>query len=280
MVSPNDDNNKTPSIAQRFCNFFSNIPRSLKQKSLPLKDFVWRIPNITRLCTTAVFKFKYVPKISIENQLKRLSKKKPSGVDNIPARLLRDSATAISQPITYLINLSLQTGNIPEEWKTARITPIHKSGSITSTDNYRPISVLPILSKILESNVHTQLMEYVERHGLLSKNQFGYRTKRSTELATTLFLDNIRRSIDNGNIVGALFVDLSKAFDTLGHSVLLNKLSAYGVKGQELIWFKQYLFNRKQTVQYGIETSQSMHFNDIEDSILQYSLMMFADDTV
>ena len=255
--SPLEKETVSASKVQVFCNFFANIARSLKQKSIPLKDFTWQVPKFMRLRTTGSFKFDYVSKVSIENQLNKLKENKTCGIDNLPTRLLKDSATVISQPLAYLINLSLQTSTIPQEWKTARVTPLHKSGDTTNTDNYRPISVLPILSKVLERAVHSQIMEYLESHGLLSKNQFGYRKKRSTELATTLFLDNIRRKIDKGKLVGALFIDLSKAFDNIGHSVLLSKLPAYGIKSKELEWFENYLFDRKQIVQYDGATSQS-----------------------
>jgi len=89
-------------------------------------------------------------------------------------KLSRNSATVISQPLSHLFKLSLQTKSVPHEWKKAKVTPLHKSGSATTTDNYRPKSVLPTLSKILERPVPTQVMEYLENHGLLSKHQFGY----------------------------------------------------------------------------------------------------------
>ena len=110
---------------------------------------------------------------------------------------------------------TLRTGVVPSKWKIAKVTPIHKSGPTSSFDNYRPISVLPILSKILERAAHKQLTEFLESNNLLSRNQFGYRKRRSTEYATALFTDNIRKEADTGNLVGAIFVDLSKAFDTL-----------------------------------------------------------------
>ena len=138
--------------------------------------------------------------------------------------------------------LSLRTATVPTSWKTALITPIHKNGSKTDANNYRPISVLPVVSKILEKTVQYQLMDYLEKNHLLSEKQFGYRRKRSTELAATLFADNIRKESDKGLVSGALFIDLSKAFDTLGHGNLLRKLELFGIKGIALKWFTDYLF--------------------------------------
>ena len=112
-----------------------------------------------------------------------------------------------------------------------------------------------MLSKIPERAVHQQLMKFLEAQQLLTKYQFGYQTNRSTSLAATLFVDNIRKEVDCGNMVGAVFIDLSKAFDTLGHSTLLAKLPAYGIDGNELLWFTDYLFGRLQYVQMGKSTS-------------------------
>ena len=156
--------------------------------------------------------------------------------------MLKDAATIITKPLAYIINLSLQSGSVPMEWKAAKIIPLFKSGSMVELDNYRPISILPVLSKILERIVYKQLLSHLENNGLLSSLQFGFRSKGSTELAVTYFTDKIRKEVDNENIVGAVFIDLSKAFDTVSHSCLLNKLPSYGINDKELHWFTDYLF--------------------------------------
>ena len=125
-----------------------------------------------------------------------------------------------------------------------KITPIFKSGDSTNTDNYRPISVLPIISKVLKRAVHMQIMNYLEKYNLLSNNQFGYQKKQSTRLVTTLLLDLFCKSLNDGMPVGCIFLGLSKAFDTISHSILLQKLPGYGLTNGELAWFQDYLFER------------------------------------
>ena len=191
----------------------------------------------------------------VQKELLSLKRNKSPGIDNLPPNLLKDGAREIAKPLCRLINQSLTESVVPIEWKHAKITPIHKSGTLENPDNYRPISVLPALSKILEKAVHQQLISYLEKHNLLSDKQFGYRKYRSTELAVNLFVDDIRKSIDDGKLVGALFVDLSKAFDTISHSTLLAKLPTYGIHEVELDWFRDYLFNRHQQVFYEKERS-------------------------
>jgi hypothetical protein len=213
--------------------------------------------------------------------------------------MLKDVASVIAGPISYIINLSLRSGQVPTDWKVAQVVPLHKSGSTTDTNNYRPISILPIVSKILERAVHYQLMDYLERNNLLSENQFGYRNKRSTELASALFIDSIRKSGDKGLLTGAVFLDLSKAFDTLDHSKLLDKLKCFGIKGLAHTWFIDYLFQRSQIVKLGQEVSSPcpllcgvpqgsilgpvlflMFFNDFNECLHHSKVIQFADDTV
>ena len=134
---------------------------------------------------------------------------------------------------------------MPNKWKIAKVTPIHKKGNTNDYNNYRSISVLITCSKILKSTVHKQLIDHLETNNLLSKTQFGYRKNRSTELATILLSDNIRKAVNEGHLVGVLYVDLSKAFETLSHFALLGKPKSFRITGDSHNWFTDYLFNRK-----------------------------------
>ena len=142
-------------------------------------------------------------------------------------------------------------------WKLAKIFPTFKDGNSEHVKNYRPISVLPILLKILEKAVHQQLYNFLESNSLLYDRQFGFRKPRSTKLATTLLCDKIGKEMDKGRLVGSIFLDLSKAFNTIGHEILLEKLIHYGVCKPELAGFTDYLFNRLQLVEINNITSDT-----------------------
>ena len=183
--------------------------------------------------------------------------------------------------------------------KTAKVIPIHKSGTRSNFDNFRPISILLAISKIIERIIHRQVMSFLNENNLLSRFQFGFRSDLSTEYAETVLLDDIRRNVDKGNLVGAVFVDLSKAFDTLSHATLLDKLPQYGIQDTELEWFKDYLFCRKQVVSYngclsadhnvstGVPQGSILgpllflvYFNDVIEAIEHSSIVKYADDTI
>lgn len=235
----------------------------------------------------------------IKNFLSKLKRKKATGIDELPPGMLKDCREFIVDPLHHIVNLSLQTSTVPTAWKQAKIVPIFKSGDQKQAENYRPISVLPILSKIVEKAVHSQLLNYLEENKLLNDTQYGYRAKRSTQLATTLLVDNIREAAENGLLVGALFLDLSKAFDTISHDIILNKLQNYGVMSTEIYWFTDYLFNRTQHVTVGHQRSSSfgmtcgvpqgsilgpllflVFFDDFEEQLYKTSCIQYADDTV
>lgn len=271
----------------------------MKNRFIPLVNFAWKRQQKNRSKTEEVFEFSYVSKVYIQKELKSLKRSKATGFDDLAPNLIKDSAEMISKPMAFIVNLFFKTGVMPTEWKIALIKPLHKSGEGANPDNYRPISILPVLSKIMEKAVHNQLSEYLESNNLLSEKQFGYRKKRSTELAKALLLDDIRKAADKGKITGAIFIDLSKAFDTLGHATLLAKLKQYGVSNVTLQWFESYLFDRKQIVGFDDELSDPypvlcgvpqgsilgpllflILFNDFPDILKKADVVEFADDTV
>ena len=245
------------------------------------------------------FKFQPVAERDILKYLRRLKRKCATGVDNLPTCYLKDAANVIAKPLTFIINLSLETGIFPNDLKLARIASACKSGAKDSFDNYRPISILPALSKIFEKCIHEQLMDHLGNNQLLSDRQFGFRRNRSTEQATALFTDQIRTKMDKGHLAGAIFIDMSKAFDTISHASIVNKLHAYGISGTEHQWLTSYLFTRKQQVSFlgttsglypiycGVPQGSKLgpflfllHFNDAAESLRHCGIVMYADDTV
>ena len=288
-------------IANTFCQYFSCVARKLKCSSNVIKDYVWGKPAVIENFVNGGvnFNFKHVNEKEIYNELKNLKRKKAQGLDDIPPGLLKDAASLIAKPLTYVINMSLTEGVVPKDWKAAKVTPLHKSGPSAEIENYRPISVLPALSKILERIVHRQLLRYLESNRLLVNYQFGFRQKMSTELAVTFLTDYIRKQADSGNLTGAIYIDFSKAFDTISHSVLLNKLPRYGITDGELVWFTDYLFLREQSVEINGTISDAfpvytgvpqgsilgpllflLHINDIDGCLKHSSIITYADDTV
>ena len=195
--------------------------------------------------------------------------------------------------------IDMSTGIVPDEWKQARVVPLHKSGGQEVMDNYRPIATLPVISKIAEKAVNVQLQQYSHHHGLLNAFQSGFRRHHSTLTAATYFCDSIRRRTDAGKLTGALFIDLKKAFDAVPHDDLICKLRRFGLEETSLAWMASYLTNRSQAVCVGDELSSPMpvlsgvlqgsilgpvlftlYINDLPSFIQFSNIMMYADDTV
>ena len=139
---------------------------------------------------------------------------------------------------------------MPKAFKIGKVTPLFKNGSKSQFDNYHPITVLPICSKVLERCIRSHLRNHLETDKLLCHDQFGFRSKRNTEVAATIFIDSIRKNMDLGKLTGAIFIDLNKAFDTLNHNQTINNLSNYGIRDVEKEFFINCLFDRKQLVNF------------------------------
>ena len=198
--------------------------------------------------------FKQTTPYEVSNVIQSL-KNKSSHVSTYPSKVLKYVSEIISPILSTIINMSLSMGVFPDKLKLARVVPIHKGGDETEIDNYRPISILHILSKIFERIVHNQLTNFFEKYNILDDCQYGFRAGRSTTQAVMNHLDYVYECLDRGSVVLSIFIDFSKAFDCIDHELLLKKLEMYGIRGVTRQWFQSYLHDRSQYVQVGDKSS-------------------------
>lgn len=234
----------------------------------------------------------------IEDIISSLDTSKGVGPNSIPSCIFKLIKEPISHPLSHLINLSFQNGIFPDLLKIAKVIPVFKGKSKLDCSNYRPISILSNLSKVLEKLMHKRLYKFIDTNKDFYQHQFGFRLKKSTNDAMICILDNLQKELDNGKFSCGIFIDLKKAFDTVDHKILLGKLEHYGIRGVGLNWFKSYLSDRKQFVSIDNTNSETkliscgvpqgsilgpllflVYINDLNKAILSSKVFHFADDT-
>lgn len=184
----------------------------------------------------------------IMNIMNDLKSKKSPGWDEIRSETVKQLSDKLAVPLTYIINKCLSVGTFPDCLKLGIIKPLHKNGSKEKIENYRPISLLSVFSKIFEKVIKKRVSGFLDRFGILSDNQFGFREGRSTEEAILKLTGEIYSALDNKVPIISIFIDLSKAFDTVCHERLLEKIYSYGIRGNAFKLMQSYLSNRRQIV--------------------------------
>ena len=189
--------------------------------------------------------------IDSEGVRKLLANLKPHtacGPDDLPAYLLKEVSSELAPSLSLLFNTSLKEGRIPCAWKAANVVPIFKKGDKHKAENYRPISLTSIICKVAEHIVHSQIMDHLDTHNLLTDCQFGFRKRRSCESQLLLTVHDLATGLRDKQQIDAILLDFSKAFDRVPHERLLLKLNHYGVRGHLLSWIKDFLKGRTQQV--------------------------------
>lgn len=207
------------------------------------------------------FKFREVGFIEVRETLNELKSNGSKDIYDMNYKIIKYVKDILIVPLTKLFNMCIREGTYPDCFKIAKIIPIYKKGSVNDPVNYRPISLLPVISKVFEILLKKQICEYFEENALLTENQFGFRKNRSTSLAVLKLIDNVVDGFENKCYVGSIFCDLSKAFDCISHDILLYKLQFYGFNEASLKLITSYLSNRKQSTSFNKVTSDLLPIN-------------------
>ena len=294
----NNDTNITEKceIANSFNTFFTQVgPKLANNIDIPQGKSYSDYPTEP---SKSIFNFHNIEETDIMQIIDNLPNKTSRGNDDLSYQLIKRIKTSLTKPLSIIINQILNSGIFPEKLKIAKVIPIYKKDDNKLFNNYRPISLLPVISKIVEKCMYKQLYHYFQQNNMFCANQYGFRTGHCTEYAALEIIDRVTTQLDIKDIPLNIFLDLSKAFDSLDHAILLNKLKYYGVIGTPLQLIKSYLTDRNQFVQIDNTKSSILHLktgvpqgsilgpllfliyiNDFPRASNYFSLIMYADDT-
>ena len=238
-------------IGNKMCDYFANIGKRFANKIKKPKEDIDTYLSIIRKNTESL-SFTHVNRCELLKLLKELPNKSSHGHDNLDNILLKELSDGIVEPLLQLFNRSLTEGYVPSQMKIAEVVPLFKNKKRDLANNYRPISLLIVISKLLERIVYKRTSQFVTDTGQLYDSQYSFLKNHSCNDAISEFLGEILHNLENNKHPVAIFIDLSKAFDTLQHSVILKKLACYGIRGKSLEWFTSYFKDRYMTGEYNI----------------------------
>jgi ribonuclease P/MRP protein subunit RPP40 len=254
------------------------------------------IPKLSYRTENTIYDLKVTSEM-VRQDIINMNVNKSCGPDEIPPRILKELIDYLSEPIALLLNKTMESGDLPLDWKRAYVSPIFKKGSKNHAENYRPISLTSVICKLMEIFIKQVIMQHLVDQNLLSPKQYGFISGRSTTTQLLNYLDKCIEKIVMGGVVDTIYLDFSKAFDCVPHRRLIGKLESYGVTGNILKWIKAFLSGRNQVVKVnGAESKSSsvisgvpqgsvlgpilfiVYINDLLENIESEGLL-FADDT-
>uniref|UniRef100_A0A1B6HQM4 Reverse transcriptase domain-containing protein n=3 Tax=Proconiini TaxID=565685 RepID=A0A1B6HQM4_9HEMI len=233
-------------LCEHFNSFFSNIAEQTLLQNNQSRAIVM---SDTSFLGTSLMEWRPTSSSEVFNTIMSLKSTSSSGIDDVSSKLLKFCIGEVFLPITDIINKSLSQGIFPSKLKISKVYPLHKQGSKKELQNFRPISLIPTISKIIEKIILTRIQNHLKLNNLLPDRQHGFIPGRSTTSAFTDLIEHIIDNLEEGNTVTSVFLDLSKAFDCLGHSLIINKIKSLGFGGTTVKWFESYLTGREQVVE-------------------------------
>ena len=281
-------------LASNLMLFFLNSVYEITQLFRPSKFVSRPVQN-----DLPIFNLEEVTENEVTNIVRSLKASKAKDA-HLDTNFLKTNIDSLVAPITHLVNLSIRKCTVPTQWKVAVITPIFKSGSKKDISNYRPISILPVISKVAEKWIVKSIVKHLDKgYTPLHPMQFGFRAFHSTESANCLFIEKLKCALNKAPCAMAVFLDFKKAFDSVSHQVLLSKLTHFNLSPEAIKWFTSYLSNREQCVSInGIKSPYhtcsvgvpqgsivgpilfSLFINDLPDVCKDVHIQMYADDAV